>query len=177
MLIAAMFLLPAICTVYANGVDKTSVIESITHTKSKVFKISYKDSDLQSEATLKKFEEIYKQLITFVEEEHETKSFKSVLFSTQVDEKKKEIVISNIQFHDENSFAVGLTRIFEVNHSATKEIDIDGIAIEGTVSKQAEDLKQAAVLAKAVVETIKSSEYTPNAKVVSSIDLNYQLIE
>lgn len=177
MLIAGIFLFPAIYTVNANSMDLTTAIESLTSAKSKEIKVSFQDSNLGSEANLKKFEEVYEQLITYVEEEHENKSFKSVVFSTQIDEKKKEIVVSNIEFHDENSFAVGLTRIFEVNYSTTKEIDIDGIAIEGTVSKQSEDLKQASVLAKAVIETIKSSEYSPNAKIISSIDLNYQMIE
>lgn len=176
-LIAAMLILPAICVVNANNKDTHTTIESITHTKSKVFKVSLTDGNLKSEANLKNFEEIYEQLITYVEQENETHSFKSVVFSTEIDENKKEIVVSNIQFHDENSFAVGLARIFEVNHSTTKEIDIDGIAIEGTASKHSEDLKQASVLAKAVIETINSNEFTPNAKIVSSIDLNYQVIE
>lgn len=176
-IITAMCICSTLGMVYANKSSFFTSFESVKPIKTKQFKITYTGNDLSSEANFQKFEEVYKQLIKFVELERETKSFKSVTFTTQIDSKNKEILVSDIKFHDENSFAVGLLRIFEVNNTGIKEIDIDGIAIEGTVAKEAEDIKQAEVLATAVVETIQSSEYSPSAKIVSSIDLNYQKIE
>ena len=177
LMITVMCLCSTLSMVYANNTSLSTSIESVKPIKTKQFKIAYTGTDLGSEANLQKFEEVYKQLIKFVELEREANSFKSVTFATQIDSKNKEILVSDIKFHDDNSFAVGLLRIFEVSNTGEKEIDIDGIAIEGTVAKEAEDMKQAVVLATSVVETIQSSEYSPNAKIVSSIDLNYQKIE
>lgn len=145
--------------------------------KGKVLKAHYSDKDFTSAQTQVELELLLKDLINYVLEQNDQQDFQSVLFSVQVNPKEKEIIIKEIEFYNDNSFAVGLSKIFESDSNEKNKIDCDGITISANQSDVQEDLAKSTPLAQDIMEIIQSDNFKTNKQIVSTIDITYQNIQ
>ncbi|WP_267740095.1 hypothetical protein [Myroides injenensis] len=175
-LIILAFLLSPILGI-SNNFNK-SILESHGSSSltqnSKVFTVKLKDSKIGSDKNKESFKQLYEDLLSYIVKEHEGKEFRSVIFKTKINPNDKTVAISDIKFYNDNSFAVGLSQIFETNEN---ELEIEGVSIEATDGNNIEDLKKAEVLAENLFEAINSKEFKTGNVISSSVDLNYQVIE
>ncbi|WP_010252368.1 hypothetical protein, partial [Myroides injenensis] len=161
---------------FSNNFNKTT-FESIKTTfiqHSETIKVSLKDSKIGSNKNKESFEQLYEELISYILKEHSDKEFRSVIFKTKINTNDNTIAISDIKFYQDNSFAVGLSQIFE---NKNNEIEIEGVSIEAKEDNSNEDLKKAKVLAENLFKAVNSKEFKTNNIISSSVDLNYQTIE
>ncbi|MHC5309237.1 hypothetical protein ACYSNM_04055 [Myroides sp. LJL116] len=145
--------------------------------KGKVLKAHYSNKDLTSAQSQVELELLLKELITYVLEQKDQEDFQSVFFSLQVNPQEKEFIIKEIEFYNDNSFAVGLTKIFESSSNAKNQIDCDGITISANQSDVQEDLSKSTLLANEIMEILHSDDFKTNKRIVSSIDITYQNIQ
>lgn len=166
-------ILSATASLQATEILKSSWYKTTENTIQKEFKVNYQGSDLNtSKADLDK---LYQSLIDYVVKQKQGSSFSSVSFTTIVNAKEKQITITDIDFHADNSYAVALDKLLKSN--TDKEIEITGIALEATKDQEKEDLDKAKELTNNTLKALNSKEYKPGYKLVCSIDINYQNIQ
>ncbi|MVX35040.1 hypothetical protein [Myroides sp. LoEW2-1] len=169
----SLLLLPISSIAIANN-TAAHATTAINQKATKEFTIKYtsESTDLTQKAT-----ELYRQLISFISQENEAKSFRSVSFLTQINENTKEITIKNIQFSQENSYATALQKLLKNDNDATKILEVDGVSIEANEDTKEIDLTKATTLATNFVEAVNTSNYEKGTNVSSSIDIEYHTIQ
>ncbi|MHC5201633.1 hypothetical protein [Myroides sp. LJL119] len=150
-------------------------LETSSFVFQKEFKVPYQDSNLNSSSNNADFEKAYLLLIEYVVEQKQDTPFQSVSFTTLIDPKDKQIIIRDIDFHQDNSYAVALEKL--LNQNSQDQLDAMGITLEATQAYRQEDLSKCKDLAKNILETINSTQYKAGNKIVSTIDINYQNIQ
>lgn len=145
--------------------------------KDKQFTTQMASKDLSESTTQEELQNLLEEFVAYVVKEKDNSEFQSVRFNVVLNENKKQLTIKDIEFFDDNSFAVGIAKIFDDQKNSTTTLECDGISIDAQNQQDDQDSKQITTLTDDLLKIMQSSSYKSNQKIASTIDINYQTIQ